>query len=117
MQRKLLLIFLTIFLIVNCKKENNNKPTIVTTIYPLYSITKELADNDFNVINLIPPGTSPHIYEPTPSDMSNLNKANLVIFVGYNLETWLYEVIQETKSKKLEITNVKIKKNDTLFMD
>ena len=118
MMKKLLFTFFTLFLITGCKR-TNNKPTIITTIHPLYSITKAIACDDFNVVNLIPPGYSPHTYEPTPSDINNLNKANLIIFIGFELETWLYPLIKEKKCNKIEITKFlkPINKNPHLWLD
>jgi manganese/iron transport system substrate-binding protein len=47
------------------------------------------------VSSLIPAGVDPHTYEPTPSRVANLAKADLVIVNGLGLEAALQDVIDQ----------------------
>ena len=46
-------------------KEGSKKLQIVTTFYPMYYFTKQVAGNSANVDFLIPNGVEPHDWEPT----------------------------------------------------
>jgi zinc transport system substrate-binding protein len=67
----------------------NNKPSIVTTTYPLYDFTKQIAGDKADVILLIPPGAEPHGWEPGPGDLIKIKKSKLFIYNGADLEGWI----------------------------
>jgi ABC-type Zn uptake system ZnuABC Zn-binding protein ZnuA len=62
--------------------------TIVTTIEPIAMIARELAGEGFVVTALVPPGASPHAFEPRPRDVARLVEAELVVMVGGDLDAW-----------------------------
>ncbi|UXI02092.1 zinc ABC transporter substrate-binding protein ZnuA [Photobacterium sp. TY1-4] len=76
---------------------------VVTTVKPLGLIVQALTDGAAQTDILLPPGTSPHDYALRPSDMQKLNEADLVIWVGPELETFLVKVLAE-KSQNLALT-------------
>lgn len=59
---------------------------VVVTVAPLSGLVKELAPADATVTVLMPPGRSEHGYEPTGADIQALGAADLVVYVGLNLE-------------------------------
>lgn len=63
-------------------------PTVVATIEPIAMIARELAGERFAVATLVPPGASPHVFEPRPRDVARLADAALVIAVGGDLDAW-----------------------------
>lgn len=63
--------------------------TIATTVHPLALLVQEIAGPRVTVFSLIPPGQSPHTYDPRPQDFARLEVADLVIAVGGNLDPWL----------------------------
>lgn len=67
----------------------NSKPTVVTTIYPLYEFTKQIAGDKIDVALLVPAGTEPHDWEPSPSDILKIKKATVFIYNGANMEEWV----------------------------
>jgi zinc transport system substrate-binding protein len=65
------------------------KPTIVTTIYPLYDFTKQVVGDKADVVLLVPAGVEPHDWEPAPTDMVKIKKAKLFIYNGAGMEEWI----------------------------
>lgn len=65
------------------------KPAIVTTFYPLYDFTKQVVADKADVILLVPAGAEPHDWEPAPADMVSIKKAQLFIYNGAGMETWI----------------------------
>ena len=63
--------------------------TVIATIYPLYFITSRIAGNSIEVKRLIKPGSEIHSFSPTPADMVALDRADLLITLGKDLEPWV----------------------------
>ncbi len=63
-------------------------PKVIATIFPLYDMAKGVAGNQADITLLIPPGANPHSWEPRPSDMVKIQKADLILMVGAGLEPW-----------------------------
>ncbi len=59
---------------------------VVVTVPPLESLARALAPKDATVRALIQPGRSEHGYEFTPSDLAAVAKADLLLYIGLNLE-------------------------------
>lgn len=78
----------------------NTKPTIVTTIYPLYEFTKQVVGDKADVVLLVPNGAEPHDWEPSPSDLIKVKNASLVIYNGAGLEPWVEKIGSTTLSGK-----------------
>lgn len=66
----------------------NSKLQIVTSFYPLYFFTTQIAQNKASVHNITPAGAEPHDYEPTTKDMVKIENSRLLIINGGNFEGW-----------------------------
>jgi manganese/iron transport system substrate-binding protein len=77
---------------------NDNLPRVVATTSILCDLTKQIASNTINLTCLVPPGTSPHTYQPKPEDRQALEQANLILYNGYNLEPGLINLIRTIKT-------------------
>lgn len=60
--------------------------TIVTTINPYYLITKEIVQDKINVQLLIKPGSNPHTFSPTVSDVKMLSNAKIIFANGLGID-------------------------------
>lgn len=67
--------------------------TILTTIPPLYSFTKNVAGDLAHVENLLPRGAEPHAFAFGPADIKKVSKAQIVIINGLGLETWMDKLL------------------------
>lgn len=77
---------------------------VVTSFVPVYSWTAAVAGDKAQVDPLLDGSVGPHEFELAPSHMRQLNRAQLVVAIGLELEPWL-EVMQE---KGVLHKNVKI---------
>ena len=75
---------------------NNGKPAVVTTNTILTDLTAELAGDEINLTGILDPGADPHTYEPVPADSKALEKSELILYNGYNLEPGLVKMINAT---------------------
>lgn len=64
----------------------DTKPTIATTIFPLYDITKNIVGNHAKIILLIPSGASPHSYSLTPKQIISIQQAQALFAIGHGLD-------------------------------
>ncbi len=80
------ILILAVFL-VGCQKEtitqSQDKLDVVVSILPQKAFVKAVGGEHVNVKELIPPGGSPATYEPKPSDLVNVEKADIYFRVGH----------------------------------
>jgi ABC-type Zn uptake system ZnuABC Zn-binding protein ZnuA/ABC-type Mn2+/Zn2+ transport system ATPase subunit len=73
-------------------------PKVVATINIIADMAQQVAGSQLNVISLLPAGTDPHTYEPSPGDATTISEADLILKNGLNLEGWLDKLIASAGS-------------------
>jgi len=66
---------------------------VVTSIKPLELLVKAVAGDTANVSTLVPPGSSPHNYSMKPSQRQALEQADVIFWVGPEMETFLSRLL------------------------
>ena len=66
----------------------NSEPRIAVTIHPLAAILRELTGDRMEVVTLVPPGGSPHTFDPRPSDARAAGSARALFWIDPNLDGW-----------------------------
>ena len=61
---------------------------VVTSVLPLAFLVGEVGGERVKVDALVPPGASPHTFEPVPSDMVKLQQARYFVSVGGAFDGW-----------------------------
>lgn len=56
--------------------------SVVTTLHPLALIVSEIGGERVRVETLVPPGASPHAFEPAPGDVARIARARAFVRVG-----------------------------------
>lgn len=72
---------------------SKSKPLVVGTINIIADMAANVAGNRLEVVSLLPAGTDPHTYEPTPKDAGTVARAEVILKNGLNLEGWLDKLI------------------------
>ncbi len=68
-------------------KENLTEKIIVgVTILPQVEFAEKVGGDKVKVVVMIPPGASPHTYEPTPNQMIDLSNAKMYAKIGTGIE-------------------------------
>lgn len=78
-------------------------PLYVATIPPLGMILTELAGADAEVHVLLPPKSSPHTYEPRPSDARLAERAAAFFYVAPSLDGWAAKLASPNKIEVLAL--------------
>lgn len=68
--------------------KTGEKPVLVATIPPIAMLLRELVGDAAEVRCLVPPGSSPHTFEPRPSDMRAVEDAAALFTAGPGLDDW-----------------------------
>ncbi len=112
------LILVGLVVLSGCQKDlkEAEKAVVVTTLFPLYDITKNVAGDEFEVINLVPSGASPHTFELTPGDTKNLYKAKTIFAVGH-LDEWVAESLNESDQEKVVHVDTEIEFLELAYED
>lgn len=95
------LIFLGVVLLFVPAISGPAKIKVVASIFPLADFVKAVGGERVKVITLIPPGASPHTFEPTPGTMREISDAEIFIQVGAGLEFWASKIPQAVAAKDL----------------
>lgn len=95
---------------ISCGKKDHpttgqKKLNIVTTLFPLYDFTRNIAGDKAQVTLLLPPGMEPHSFEPKPGDMLRINDADVFIYTGKYMEPWVEAILKGLDSKKLLVVD------------
>jgi len=79
------------------------KINVIASIVPLADFAKQIGGEQVEVTLLLPPGASPHIYEPTPKTLRDVSRAKIFIKVGAGLEFWAEKIINASGNKNLVV--------------
>ena len=96
--KNIIVIFLCVILVVlniiacgNKNEINNNdvksienkKVKIVTTIFPIYDIVRNIVPSDkYDISMLLDSGIDIHNFQPTVQDMNEIRNADIFIYIG-----------------------------------
>ncbi len=83
--------------------QENGKINISASIYPLAYFVQEVAGDKVNVQTITPAGVEPHEYEPSPSDIVQLESANAFIYNGADIDVWADRVAPGLLSKRIHV--------------
>ncbi|MGQ0794100.1 MAG: metal ABC transporter substrate-binding protein [Deltaproteobacteria bacterium] len=84
---KICLILFALVLFVPLRAHSaGGKLNVVTTVAPITNIAKNIGGSKITLRGLVPEGVNSHTFEPKPSDVRLLARADLVILNGLNLE-------------------------------
>lgn len=99
---KVLLILILILIIPSvllAEVSNIKGIEIVVSIYPLKGLVEKIGGKNVTVDFIIPPGASPHTFEPKPSDIKRLSQAKVLFLIGGGLEFWADKAIRSLNRK------------------
>lgn len=74
---------------------------VYSSFYAMYDMANKIGGDKIRLANLVPAGTEPHDWEPSPNDIANLEKAGVLIYNGAGMEQWVDKVLNSISNKKL----------------
>lgn len=101
----MLICLLLLFFIHNRVDAAEGKISVVASIAPLADFVRQVGSDKVDVILLLPPGASPHTFEPTPKMMQAISRSKLFVMIGSGLEFWADRVIRSVSSNILTVNS------------
>lgn len=110
--RRMCAVVLAVFVVLGaqgCRErssvEDGKKITVAVGIAPLAYFTRRVGGRFVDVELMVPPGASPHIYQPDPRQMRKLSRASLFILNGLGIEFWADKAISSADNPNLFVVN------------
>ena len=75
-------------------------PVILTSTTFLADITRNIAGDRMEVGSLLPIGTDPHSYQPTPQDVAKIEQSQLLIINGADYEHFLEPLLENAGGER-----------------
>ncbi len=101
------LFLLLLSILFSCQQNSSrisDKPVIVTSIFPIYDIIKNIVPDEVDVIYAVPVGANPHSFEPTPSLIQKLQNSQVFVGVHPHLDGWIESLVSK-KSRILYLSH------------
>jgi len=67
---------------------STNKLKVVATIFPIADMIRHIGGDHVEVVTILPPGASPHSFEPTPASVREIAGATALFKIGQGLDDW-----------------------------
>ncbi len=81
----------------------NQRLLVVTTVSPITNIVYNVGGQAIEVVGIIPEGVDSHTFEPSPSDVSRIAQADLIVLNGLNLELPALRLAEKNKREDAEM--------------
>lgn len=98
----MLLVALAMF-IVGCggeKQSVSDKLQVAASFYPMAEFARNVGGDKAEVFVLVPDGAEAHDWEPSPSDLSRLGKAQVFVYNGV-VEPWAKQALTALSERKI----------------
>lgn len=79
------------------------KLSVVTTFYPVYEFTDQVAGDHADIEMMITGGTDVHHYEPSARDMAMINDADMFVYSSDEMETWVQSMLASLDNEDLVV--------------
>lgn len=84
-------------------EERDGKLLVYASIYPMYDFAQKIGGDKIDLRMMVPPGAEPHDWEPTAKIMAQMEKADVFIYNGANMEMWADKLVKSISSEKLKV--------------
>jgi zinc transport system substrate-binding protein len=103
------LVALTALLVLGCAGGDSEPTTgdgellVVASVPVIYSLTANVVGDAARLENLLPPGTSPHQVNFTPSQARLVSDADVLVVNGAGLEPWIDDLVAASGNEDLRV--------------
>ena len=87
----------------NISLNEDNKLKVATTLFPYYDFARIIGGDRADVSLLLPPGVEAHAFDPKPSDIININSADIFVYTGDFMEPWAKDILAGINNTKLSV--------------
>ncbi len=93
-RRVMTILAAAVIAVTGCQNGSGSEDArVIYTTSPVFAtIVSQIAGEYYEVRNLLPAGSSPHAFEPRPSDVRAVTQARLLIYGAPNLDEWVTRI-------------------------
>ena len=81
-------------------------PRIVATIFPPFDFARTITGGEAELTMLLSPGAEAHTYEPTPSDILEIQNCDLFLMIGGESEAWADRILAGLDTSSMTIVRL-----------
>ena len=102
-----MLLLIVAMSLIRCAQNEpqSEKLVVAASIAPLADFAAQIGGTKVEVFTIVPPGSNPHTFELTPGLMKKLNRADVLVFNGVDLEYWHENVRDNLKDSQIVIAS------------
>jgi len=82
---------------------SDDRISVCTSFYTMYDFAGKIGGDKIRLTNIIPSGTEPHHWEPSPKDILAIEKADVFIFNGAGMEPWVEKILGSIRNEDLVV--------------
>lgn len=84
---------------------DNNKISVMASFYPVYYFASQISLPNINLQNITPAGSEPHDYEPTPQQLTQLERSQMLILNGSGFEPWATRLTPQLENLQVSVVD------------
>lgn len=91
------------------KENNEDKLSIVCTIFPEYDWVKQIVgshSDDVELTMLLDNGVDLHSYQPTADDIIKISECDMFVYVGGESDRWVEDALKEATNKDMVVISL-----------
>ncbi|MGP4066327.1 metal ABC transporter solute-binding protein, Zn/Mn family [Oceanobacillus sp. M65] len=81
----------------------NGELSVVTSFYPMYEFTQQVAGDRADVSLMVSAGEDAHHYEPSAQDVAGVSKADVFVYSSEEMEHWVESLLNTVENDNLVI--------------
>ncbi|MFD1171147.1 metal ABC transporter solute-binding protein, Zn/Mn family [Oceanobacillus picturae] len=81
----------------------NSELSVVTSFYPMYEFTQQVAGDRADVSLMVSAGEDAHHYEPSAQDVAGVSKADVFVYSSEEMEHWVESLLNTVENDNLVI--------------
>lgn len=113
MIRLFTVLFITAVILIGCTNNNdaeveeqNDTIHIVTSMFPMYEITKEIAGDRAEVSVMVGANEDAHHYEPSARAVASVNEADVFVYSSDEMEFWVESLLSVVENDDLIVVEL-----------
>jgi ABC-type Zn uptake system ZnuABC Zn-binding protein ZnuA len=83
---------------------SDSKPSVVATTVQITALAHEVGGDLIELHGIVPAGADPHAYEPTASDLTGIENADVILRHGIGLDDWLDDTLAASHTDATTVT-------------
>lgn len=82
-------------------EKKSGKLPVSVSFYAMKELVQAVGGDKVEITTIIPDGTEPHDFQPTPKDMTRLHEAKVFVKQGLGMEPWADDMVKAADNPKL----------------